>query len=213
MKWLKSYLVFTSLLYRIVMFILLPGGLIAASFFWRGLGGVVAVAETAVFILAEAMADNWLFGGIHRADGAKLDYLKTSGRGMRLLRAALAMDLARRFLAALLVFGSGLALIGTAEPEFVGGIAEGIGTALFSAIASSCLATLAVFVSRYGDMLWINMLLGYGAAILGLMCWTLPGLGEYIWFYDLIFAVLGLLCGCITVSTAVKKVEGSYYGK
>ncbi len=212
-KWLKSYLAFTSRFYRTAVCLLLPGGLIAVGFKWRNLGSAMAPALGAALICAEVVADNWLFGGIHKAGGIKLDYLRTSGRGPALLKRALVMDLARRFAAAALVYGAGCLLTETSGRGLGLELFAGIGFTLFGVLTSGLFAGLGIFFSRYGDMLWINMITGYGAAVLGILCWSLPGLLEYIWFYNLFFAVLGLLCGCLTVNTAMKKLEGSYYGK
>ena len=99
---IRSYIVFTSLPYRIIVYFALPV-VVAATGFWAGTQGIGdgGVMFAAVLLpLAEIISDNWLFNGIQSRDMAKMDYLKTSGRGMAVMRDALVMDLLRKFLTA-----------------------------------------------------------------------------------------------------------------
>lgn len=104
-RFLKSYLVFTSLIYRIMMFIIVPIVIIGAAF----LIGILILAmgdepeEASCIIvlifmpMVEIISDNWIFGGIQSKSTGKLDYLKTSGEGINVLRSALVIDLIRKF--------------------------------------------------------------------------------------------------------------------
>ncbi len=115
---IKSYLVFTSLIYRIVMFIVMPVVMIAVIL-WQGgvFGGVgslnlyevpdVVVSMVVMLSLpmVEIVSDTWMFGGIQSKGADKLEYLKTSSIGMQVLRRALSIDLLRKFLSAVGIIG------------------------------------------------------------------------------------------------------------
>lgn len=202
---IKSYLVFTSLVYRAVVFLLLPGALLAGAGIFPGWLTVVAAA--ALLPVAEVMADYWLFGGI-QAGGVKLEYLMTSDRGTGILRRALALDLVRKFLTAAVVM-AGCRILG----GMPGSGAGWIGSILYPVLVSYFFTTAGLFLSRYGVMLWVNMVVGEAAAVLAAFSFVLPGLQEYMWGYILLFAAAGILTSILTVRTAVKKVEGGYYDK
>lgn len=103
-KRVKGYLVFTSFAYRIVMYLLMPAALVAIVV-WAGtnIGDVSVPLVLMLLPLAEIISDSWLFGGLQARDSEKIDYLKTSGRGMAVMRNALGLDLFRKFLTALCV--------------------------------------------------------------------------------------------------------------
>lgn len=235
-KRIKSYLVFTSFFYRIVMFLLMPA-VLAGLFLWfyyaKGnigiIGGVgMAVIMLSILSLIEIISDNWLFGGTQTRNTMKMDYLRTSGRGMGILRKALAMDMFRKLFSGIgisvvyylgILWGDGYLAgyrpaLEASMPEGIvpsGGMLWWIGVLLFPVTVSWFLSVLGTFLARFGDMLWISMLVGYGLCILGMLSLRLPGLWSYMWGYNVCFLILGLLCSIVAVKVAIKKVEGSYY--
>ena len=102
MKTIKGYLAFTSFVYRIAMFGMLPLALVAVDIWAAAFMGddvrVLLAAMPFVMIMVEILADTWMFGGIQGKAAARIDFLKTSPKGMGLLQKALIMDLVRRFL-------------------------------------------------------------------------------------------------------------------
>lgn len=103
---MKSYLVFAGARYRLAVYLLMPAVLLGIGLWVEGKlgsgnGGVGAIVVTVLLPMAEISSDNWLFGGIQAKDSMGLEYLKASGRGMGILKNALWMDLARKFLSAL----------------------------------------------------------------------------------------------------------------
>ena len=101
---IKSYLVFTSFIYRICMFLAVPVIVTGIALWSVGRFGNAAMIFAAVLLpMVEIISDTWLFGGIQTKDMDKLDYLKTSHRGMEILRNALSMDMARNLLTAIVV--------------------------------------------------------------------------------------------------------------
>ena len=228
-KRVRSYLAFASLAYRIVMCLLIPAAL-AAFAVWAGANiGDVSVALVMMFLpLAEIVSDSWLFGGLQARDSEKIDYLKTSGRGMAVMRNALGLDLLRKFLTALCVIVAsycfvqqakkGLERMPGAGADFIscGGAFEEIGFLLYLILLSYSLSALGTFLSRYNSTTYGNVLIGYGAMILaGLAGLFLPGLVKYpsggIFLLDLLCVAAGIGASILAVRAAMKKVEGGYY--
>ena len=220
---MKSYLVFTSAWYRLAVFLLMPIALIGLGLWvermlWGGRGATGVIVAAVLLPMVEIVSDNWLFGGIQTKDSMRLEYLKTSGRGMDILRAALWMDLLRKFLAALGIMAL-CRLAGTwmamAEGTDYGfdimdwGLEAGI--LLYFTLLSYFVSTLGTFLSRFGDMLWMNLLVGYGAVFVMLFGLALLNLADIIFIIDIICAVFGILIGAVTVRAATKRVERSYY--
>ena len=226
-KGIKSYLVFTSAVYRMVMYILMPVGMVGLSA-WSGSG----VGEAALLIIAplltlfEILSDSWLFGGIQAKDREKMDFLKTSGRGSKTLKNALILDLVRRFLSCLGILAAGCLAIQICDAYVVsgngvfpsnyvnlGGGSRKLGIMLCFSLVSYFFSVLGTFLSRYGSMIWINLLTGYLAMIPTIFCVAAMVLSESVWLYDFLFAVLGIGVSILAVRAAVKKNEGGYYDK
>lgn len=222
---IKSYLVFTGFWYRLAVFLLAPLALIGLGLWiermvWGGRMATGVIIAAVLLPIVEIVSDNWLFGGIQTKDSMRLEYLKTSGRGMDILRAALWMDLLRKFLSALGIMalcrlaGTWLAAAEGADYGF-GMMDWGLeaGVLLYFALLSYFVSTLGTFLSRFGDMLWINLLAGYGAAFVMLFGLILLNLADIIFIIDIICAIFGILISVVTVRTAMKRVERSYYDK
>ena len=228
-KRVKSYIAFTPFMYRIVVYLLIPVALTAFCT-WTGtyLGDMGLVLAVMLLTLVEVVSDSWLFGGLQARDSEKIDYLKTSGRGMAVMRNALGLDLLRKFLTALCVIVAsycfvqqakkGLERMPGAGADFIscGGAFEEIGFLLYLILLSYSLSALGTFLSRYNSTTYGNVLIGYGAMILaGLAGLFLPGLVKYpsggIFLLDLLCVAAGIGASILAVRAAMKKVEGGYY--
>lgn len=222
-KLVKSYLVFTSSLYRIVMYVLMPAALVGISLgLGRYLGEVVLMWVALLLIMIEVVSDSWLFGGIQARDPERIDYLKTSGQGMRVMRNALFMDLFRKLLS-----GLGILAVCYLAIRFCGwisvqemfdysnsGAAEaGTGILLYFVLVSYFFSVTGTFLSRYGNTVWSSMIVGYMAMTPALFCMLLPGVTEYVLFYNLLFAVLDAGISIAAVKLAMKRIKGGYYDK
>lgn len=228
-KTVKSYLVFTSRLYRLVMFAVLPAAW-AGICFWtcgmasHGRNGMLIL--TALFLpIAETISDSWLFAGIQTSSSPKLDYLKTSGRGQSLMRRALIMDVMRKLVFSGAFMGIGYASLWLTELPAGGGkgnFAEaasakwgaqaGVGAALLCLIMLSFFfSVLGTFLSRYGNMIWTNVIVGYGIAALEFVSLFLPGLFRHPYAYAAGFGLLGLCVSVVAVRAAMGRMERSYY--
>lgn len=226
-RMLKSYLVFTSAPYRMVMYALIPIGMVGISA-WTGshVGEAALLLAAVLLTMLEIVSDSWLFGGIQARDSEKIDYLKTSGRGMGFLRNALIMDLIRKFFYSLWVVGGGYfvlwlcgisSLKGGVQGDYGGSGAAGtrIGILLCFALTSYFFSTLGTFLSRFGSMFWINILTGYVCTIFAAVCPLLMvSLGyNIIWFCNLFSALFCAGASVLTVKIAMRKYEGGYYDK
>lgn len=212
-KKIKSYLVFTSLWYRMGVYLALPLVISGLGFLIeRGLAGGGLIIVTVLLPMAEIISDVWLFGGIQTKDSLRLEYLKASGHGREIIRTALEMDLLRKLLSGIgiLALFSLVLAVGKGElPEAAG--VQGFGILVYLALLSYLVSTLGTFLSRYGSLLWINMVVGYGAMILALLGIFLLGLAEYILIIDILFAIFGFLMSVVAVKAAMERVERSYY--
>jgi len=209
-KKVKCYLVFTSLFYRIIMYCLLPLILLGTAFaLGCSMGKIALIVIAAPIPLIETVTDNWLFGGLHSKDAEKLDYLKTSGRGMAIIRNALSMDLFRKLLAA----------AGTLTITCLIVLWRGNGQAdqtliqiwIYGIVLSWFYSVLGTFIARFGGLLWFNLLVGYLMTLLESICWFVPGPLSFWPANALIFAALGVGASVLTMKIAMKKMEGSYY--
>lgn len=221
-KRIKSYLVFTSFLYKIAVFLLIPVLITGISLYTETRAGLTGVFLAAVLLpAAEVLSDYWLFGGLQTNDPVKMDYLKTSCRGMWVMGNALSMDLIRKFLSAAAVLTLSCAALWMG-PHTEGRAAQGmefltrtwgspVGYAVYIMEVVYFFSVLGTFLSRYGSMLWINMVIGYGMTFLTALCQALPGPESSLFIWLLPFAVLDLGISILTVTTGMKKIRSGYY--
>lgn len=227
---IKSYFVFASVFYRIVMYLVIPVFFVGFAF-WAGsiVGEAVLILAAVLLPTVEVISDSWMFGGIQTKDPAKLDYIKTSWKGSRIMKNALMVDMLRRFLFSAGILGicrlviyaagkgteTGLGL-GEKEALLISGVwniggSRGLGIFLFLTGMVYFLSTLGTFLSRYGSMIWINMTIGSAAGTLVMLGLRLPHLSEHIFAYALFFGILGICISLLAVRTAMKKMEEGYY--
>lgn len=208
---IKSYLVFTSLIYRLMMYALLPLLLVVFQFMFLKImdgSGVPIIVMALIFV--EIVADNWFLGGIQEKNAEKIDYLKTSPRGMKVMENALVMDFVRRFLAAVVIFGicNLLSRLFGGEDDF-----QSVGVLLFSILVTYSLSVLGTLIARFGSYLWVSLIIGYFAAIIGLICCIFLMFGASIMMLNTILAVLAIIVSILAVKIAMKRVKGGYYDK
>lgn len=212
---IRSYLVFTSLGYKIIMFVILPVVLLGIQVFsavvFRGTAIPVFVMT---LVMVEIMADNWLLGGIQEKGSEKIDYLKTSPRGMKVMRSVLVMDLVRRFVFYVVLFGLSWLITGIfGAGNGAGGLAA-LEALLLAVVLTYALSALGIFIARFTSYLWVNMLCGYVGAIAGLVILLICSGGLVpMMLVNIAMIVLGGGISFLMVKIAMLKVEGSYYDK
>ena len=226
-RFLKSYLVFTSLIYRIVMFIIIPI-VIIVTVLWSGGGfesadNLVIKSEPRIAVCAvvmlflpmiEIISDNWMFGGIQSKNADKLDYLKTSSIGMQVLRSALLIDLLRKFLLALgiICISYGI-LYWKLMTDLISTLIENDWKLLLlTLLGSYFFSVLGTVLARYGSMIWINVMVAYLLEII-ILVFIFSALKMCADVYCLLFAILDVAVSVLAVRIVMKKVEGSYYDK
>ena len=158
--------------------------------------------------IVEIVSDNWMFGGIQAKDAENLDFLRTSGRGMKVMQNALAMDLLRKFVSTVGIFLM-CCLVS-------GGITFSVWRMIYLVLASYFFSVLGVLISRFFTLFWCNVLTSYVAVILEVICCMLPGLLpgllEAVLWYALLFAVLSIGVSILAVKIAMMKVKRQYAG-
>lgn len=230
-KRVKGYLVFTSKIYRIIICLLMPAALTALGV-WTGahVGDtrLALVLMAMLLALTEVVSDAWLFGGLQARDAEKMDYLKVSGRGMALMRNALALDLFRKFLTALCTIGAAYLIIGQVKGGLQGTMESAVdlisrgdvfqktGFVAYLVLLAYWASALGTFLSRYGSTFQGNLMLGYGAMVLAGLAGLLgPSLVQYpsggIFLLDLLCLAAGIGVSVLAVRAAMGKVEGGYH--
>lgn len=205
----KSYLVFTGFGYRLVVFGLIPLLLLGIQAFmvFRGTdGSIPLVLELACM---EVMADSWFLGGIQSREAEKMDFLKTSAKGMQVLKTALGMDLLRRFvsLAGMLLLCGAMARLGGR-----GAAVTSFWKFVFPLLLGYVLSILATWAGRFSSLFWINVLLANVVLILGLVgTFLVLPLPVYVAaLLDVGLAALGILSVALAVGTVMKKAKRGY---
>lgn len=212
----KSYLVFTGFGYRLLMFWLMPLLLLGIQTAAVSMGKNFSIILPLAMASMEAMADSWFLGGIQSKDADKMDFLKTSAEGMRVMKTALIMDFLRRFVSMTVVFllCCGIARLGGGKTSAILPV-DKIELLVFPLLFGYTFSVLATLVGRFFSLFWINMLVAYPIPILGSVTMYLI-LSEPVYvsvaaLFDIVLTVLGILLVVLAVKTAIKKVEESYY--
>ena len=213
---ISSYLVFTSRRYKIIMLailpVVLPGMQLLAATVLPVFRDICIPMFVMILVLVEVMADYGFLGGIQEKGSEKIDYLKTSPRGMEVMKSALVMDLVRRFLSHVAIFGLSCLIIlifGPSDEEI--GM---LGALLFVIFLTYDLSVLGIFISRFTSYLWVNLLCGYIGAIAGLVIFLVGTEGLIpIVLMEIALVALGVGLSVLMVKIAMLKVEGSYYDK
>lgn len=210
-KRIRSYLVFTSLGYRLILYLAVPL-FIVGIYVWAACASGVSFAApmAAILIIVEIMADHWFLGGIQEKGAEKLDYLKTSPRGVEVMKSALILDLGRRFLESLGILG----LCFLADCFLRGEGTEPVIGLVLAVLEVYGLSVTGTIITRFGSYLQINLVAGYIAAIIGIICWVwasiniLPAVPLCF-----IMGILSVASSVLAVKIAMMRVKEGYYDK
>lgn len=211
---IRSYSVFTLFWYRVILFAALPVILL-------GLQAVAAVKSGGTLILlfvptlvfAEVVADNWFLGGIQEKGSEKIDYLKASPKGMRVMRSVLILDQVRRFIFCVLLFGLSQAMNLFLGANEIAAELLKLQTLALAVLLTYDLSMLGIFLSRFASFLWLNLLCAYIGAIAGFVIFLAGAEIPAVVAAPLCIAltVLGVGFSVLAVKIPMLKVEGSYY--
>ena len=215
MRVIKSYLMYTSKLYQVLVLAVFPvavfllGGLIR---FTDSILAMIFMMPLIVFV--EVFGDFWAFGGISTKDYKGFEFLKTSKKGKQFLLHALWGDCLRKFIW-IFVMIMGVCLI--APADFLSGSREiGVTTVyLLQGLANVFLCYSIVlagnFVGRYLIVHSFLMLVGYGGAVLGACAAILSGIAPIPAL--LLGIALAIGFSWLNIWNITRKMEGSYYDK
>lgn len=208
---IKSYLVFTSRLYRLVLFVGVPIVILLLQFLLREPDYfLVALLTILGLVSAEICLDYWAFGGIAVKGGTQLEYLKSSKRGVGVVGTALGVNMARQFLTGVLLFGVSAAIT-VCRGGMIETGARWISIYTDILLLGYVLITISLTAVRYFDGIAVNLV------AVSICCLVLTGgliliaLSPYI-----MLAVLAVLAGvtsCLGVWLVVRRVKESYYDK
>ncbi len=210
---IKSYLVFTSRAYRLFLYLGVPlfcigMELIMVILMKMRTSGIMSILCTLIF--AEVVSDTWFLGGIQEKHAEKMDYLKTSARGMSVVKSALALDLMRRSVMTTGIFGVCCLLEAGLARRQISIRAD----LVMPLLAVFSLSTAAVLITRFFSYFYINVLAGYLVSAAAAVCCVLLSMGVMsVNTLIAIYAGLGTAAGILAVWVAMKKVEGGYYDK
>lgn len=221
---MKSYIVFTPAICRLLLFVAAPVLLIGFNVMLALNARRLVSAEeiylfadlmvflTAAFLMAaEIMLDNWVFGGIAVKGSGSLDCMKASPKGIQLMRTALRTDLIRVFAeSAVVVFLSRAAWTVAGN---LGGLWNLRGIVMILAmIACQYLVTVVVLlVTRHFGNWAISMMAVW------LVSWTMAPMFLLIRRSSYVMlAVLTVLSVAVSVFSQwkiMRRVEESFYDK
>lgn len=186
--------------------LLVIGGMYALNRYATYFSFVCIGLACGVVIMVEYMLDTYVFLGIAARDTNRLEYLKTSSKGLPLLKKALLTDAVRRFLS------TGVIVTGV---FFVlrGDFALTPKTCVFCIAISYLMMELGFMITRFSTNVWLNLVMLYILMTIASM------VGIYALSWNIQIWQL-LLLGIAAVGIAVmgnklilKRAEESFYDK
>lgn len=102
----RRYKVFTPRLYLSLVLFIIPVAAFGVQVLFERLGLLSTIAAYWLFLIADIFGDYWVFGGICSKSSARLEYMKSSFYGSKVMRTGIVMDLVRRLLWMLLLCGA-----------------------------------------------------------------------------------------------------------
>lgn len=208
---MRNYLVFVPAGYRLVLLLLECIATVGIQV-WLGVEEFVMVVYIAVILLllAEMMFDYWLFGALASKNGLQLEYLKTSQRGMPVLKMALWGHMLDQLAAELLIVAVNGGVFWWREGKlFLEGRA--VVCCLAMIVLGYFLLVTGTTVSRFFDGFMVSVLTGAAAIVLML------GISALIWNNPIrmcgLILVLTILAITISMRITMKRVKESYYDR
>lgn len=162
-----------------------------------------------MIVAVEMMIDTYVLMGIASRNTNRLEYLKTSSKGLSLLKKVLVLDAVRRFLSIMVILAGVYFVIG-ADPAGNSNITP---AQCFICIGiTDLLVELAFLITRFFLNVWINLITTY-------ILWGIAFLEGFIVLYKIsflpIFLVMVLCVGVIVTGRILilKRARESYYDR
>lgn len=201
---LKSYHVFLPLVWeRTIVYLLYPVLLLMLNYFGRVKLHIDAEAYlmlcAGMVVAAELFLDYFIFGGIAAKDTNKLEYLKTSTKGISLLKKGLVGDWIRRFISVGIIIMANYCL---------GEGALSLGKTGVCVFSTLLLAEAGLIVTRFFSLMTIvtAMIIFLGMLAMVITLSVLAG-GMVIWICPVLCVVVSVLGRMLII----RKMKGSYY--
>lgn len=220
-KGMKSYLVFTTGIYRLFLFVVIPVAAVAIQallmLFTDSANAVGAgmLLAALTMMMAEVILDYWAFGGIAVKRGSSLEYLKTSAKGRGMVKTALRHDMLRMFVEGAAVLCLSM-IVGDVIRGGLGNLTQSMDRfriMFFSLLVLDefFVAVSAKLVARHFDNFQINTCI----ASLGCLVFF-PLIGAAVWNRYVVLVLLAILSVSVSILSLrkiMKRVEESYYDK
>jgi len=205
-RFIKSYHVFLPQIWsKLFTYVVYPVAILLIAYWlvsWKIPMPICVMVVCSLILTVEVLWDSTVFGGIASKNTNKLEYLKTSVRGMRILRNSIVADAVRRAISVTVILAvlyamntSALALWKMVACGFVG---------------LWCIE-LALLLTRSFSMMVVMLLaVSIGGGICMAVCGiVLLGVGS-VW--NLCFAILPYILFVVTGRIVImRKARGSYY--
>lgn len=215
---IKRYNAFLPTWYKWCVLLLAPmaivvlSGLLAEAFYAH----VVCVMGFMLILFVEMTTDYTVFGGICSKNSIKLDYLKSSFYGNKLLFAAIGLDMVRKFIWMLVVIFAEWFMVVTKTGQ-VYTIQEALFTLSLSLFGYS-VVTLSVNILRYIDGMQLYLMIDYLICSLAVIAGTVFIMDHHIkaikdYQYILILVALAVIAVIVSLFTywhMKKRIERSY---
>ena len=210
-KKVKSYFIFTSRLYRWVLFAIVPALLVMVQIVLH-LDSLflMTLINAIVYACAEILLDYWVFGGIAVKGGTQLEYIKTSGRGVGVIGTALSVDMVRQFFMTIVLLVANIVILvcqgGTIECS-----PNQIAIVLVLPVMAYFITVTELTIIRHLDSLQVNLLASYFVPFLFAGGIALAVLNAYVVLAVLV--VLSIVSSILGVKLILKRVKESYYDR
>ena len=215
---IKRYNAFLPTWYKWCVLLLAPmaivvlSGLLAEAFYAH----VVCVMGFMLILFVEMTTDYTVFGGICSKNSIKLDYLKSSFYGNKLLFATIGLDMVRKFIWMLVVIFAEWFMVVTKTGQ-VYTIQEALFTLSLSLFGYS-VVTLSANILRYIDGMQLYLTIDYLICSLAVIAGTVFIMNHHIkaikdYQYILILVALAVIAVIVSLFTywhMKKRIERSY---
>lgn len=207
----RSFLVFTTLGYRIIAFVVLPVlGIWIGHVLCERLKMPGYFMTAYLLVPVEIMIDHFVFGGICMKDATHLEYLKCSKRGEWVTQNALLGGMMRILGTMLLVFvGNTISMLVLYPKVSLGW--EAVIAALTLLLSSFAVITLCASIGRFFETLSVYYVLGMVGTVLEIGYMDL--VEEHLFIGLVVAAFAAVIIGYLSLQIAMKHIRESYYDK
>lgn len=214
LKAIKSYFVFTSWSYRIIIFLIVPTIMLGIDFFLDKTllepGGfiqtVFMLMQGVLLVIAETIGEYWFLAGIHSKKRKCMEYLKTSNGFLECMKVVLTVDTVRRFLLIGLMFF----FMGNFDIQSVDGLTKW-GEKSACMLVVMAIAQTSVWVARHMIMINFVFLTAYLSGIVVLFLMLLALYFPLVCSMIAIVYIIGF--SIFSIWYTLRKVKGGYYDR